>query len=719
VDADGNLNRLGDAAGIEGFYWDIHGTRHETAPDTMRALLKSFGIAADSESDVWASLAQLGEAPWRRATPPVLVLYEDETVALPLRLQQDDENRLIRWSLRLEGGGLRAGECRLGEMPVADAVQLGETHIVLRKLKLAPLPIGYHDFRLEDREEAVTRLIVAPRRSYRPSQLAHRRAWGLMLQLYGLKSHGDWGIGDFGDLKILIDRAAAADCEAIGLNPLHTLFLDAPQDTSPYSPCSRLFRNPFYLDITALADFAECEAARAYVTSGEFRRVVESGRDAGLVDYRSVARLKRPVLELLFQSFSANHLERNDARAALFRRYVEKGGRDLEDLAAFQALSEHYQTHDWPRWPAKHQDRASAATVFFRHRYGERIAFFEYLQWLCEEQLASVSELAKARGMAVGLYNDLAVSVASTSADYWSHRDFFAGGAQVGAPPDPFNESGQDWGVVPLNPLRLPETAFSYFATLLNANMRHAGALRIDHVMGWQRLFLIPQGATPKGGAYVRYPLRELVAVASLESVRNRCLVVGEDLGTVPEGFREHLGAAGILSSRVLYFERQNDGFKPPRDYPAQAAVSASTHDLATLQGFWEGLDIAAKARLGLFRTPAEESQAWAGRMHDKRQLLAMLAQEGLLPAGLIPADAERTGWSAQLTAAVHACLSRSPSSLFMVQLDDLVGQRHQANLPGSITEHPNWRRRLPQPLEELCATSAFQAAMAAAVRTK
>jgi 4-alpha-glucanotransferase len=714
MDADGNLNRLGDAAGIEPLYWDMHGTRHETAPDTMRALLKAFGIAADSEQDVWDSLARLGEAPWRRTLPPVLVLYEDEAVALPLRLPAGEENRTIRWSLRLETGGWRMGECRPGELPVEDAVQLGKTRFALRKLTLAPLPIGYHDFRLEDREEAVTRLIVAPRRSYLPPRLRDRRAWGLMLQLYGLKSHGDWGIGDFGDLKLLIERAAAADCEAIGLNPLHALFLDSPEDASPYSPCSRLFRNPFYLDVTAIPDFAECEAARTYAQSGDFRRAVESAGDADLVAYKTVARLKRPVLELLFQSFCANHLELNDARAALFRRYVGKCGSDLEGLVTFQALSEHYQTHDWPRWPAKHQDHASAATSFFRHRYGERLAFFQYLQWQSEEQLASVSELAKTRGMAVGLYNDLAVSVASTSADYWSHRDLFAGGARVGAPPDSFNESGQDWGVVPLNPLRLPETAFSYFSTLLGANMRHAGALRIDHVMGWQRLFLIPSGATAKGGAYVRYPLRELVAVAALESVRNRCLVVGEDLGTVPEGFREHLGAAGIFSSRVLYFERQDGGFKPPREYPKQAAVSVSTHDLATMQGFWEGLDLAAKARLGLFKTPQEESLAWDSRMQDKRQLLHALAGEGLLPAEINPDEPGHVGWSAQLTAAGHAYLAPSPATPFIVQLDDLVGQRHQANLPGSVTEYPNWRRRLPLPLEELGAAPAFQSAMAA-----
>jgi 4-alpha-glucanotransferase len=602
---------------------------------------------------------------------------------------------------------------------VDDLGQLGEARIALRKLKLAPLPLGYHDFRLEDHGETVTRLIVAPRRIFMPPRLMGHSAWGLMLQLYALKSHGDWGIGDFGDLKILIDRVVAAGGDAIGLNPLHALFLDSPEDASPYSPCSRLFRNPFYLDVSAIPDFAESEAARSFSQSGDFLRATEASRGADLVAYKTVARLKLPVLELLHDAFCANHLARDDERAAAYRSFVAQGGRDLEGLATFQALSEHYQTHDWSCWPAAHQDPDCAATADFRQRYAERLSFFRYLQWQCEEQLAAAAEQAKTRGMGIGLYNDLAVSVDSTSADHWSHQRLFASGARVGAPPDPFNESGQDWGVVPLNPLRLHESAYGYFAALLRANMRHAGALRIDHVMGWQRLFLIPKGAKPSSGAYVRYPVSELVAVAALESQRNRCLIVGEDLGTVPDGFRERLAEAGIFSSRVLYFERRHEGFKPPRDYPGQAAVSVSTHDLATLHGFWDGQDIAAKARLGLFKNPQEETQAWDARATEKRQLLQALADEGLLPTGLDPAG--HIAWTEQLTGAVHAYLARSPSLLFMVQLDDLVDQTHQANLPGSVSEYPNWRRRLKKPLEELAAEPAFQVAMAAvsAARTK
>lgn len=716
MDFDGNfdaqLRSLAEAAGIESHYWDMHGTRHDTTPESMRALLKAFGVAADSAVDVQDSLSGFGRAPWLTMLPPVLVFHEGEPVSVPLRLDLADDSRSVHWSLELEEGGISGGTLRVDAIALEETGHIDGRAIGLRRLRLHALPPGYHTLAVEDGAAASMRLIVAPRRCYVPSKLSARRAWGLMLQLYSLKSHSDWGIGDFTDLKMLIDRVAAADGDAIGLNPLHTLFLDTPDDASPYSPCSRLFRNPLYLDVTAIAEFAESEGARALAQNDGHRRIMDAGRGAELVKYADVAKLKLPVLEILHDHFMAHHGD--DARGAEFRRFIAEGGRDLEALATFQALAEHYQTHDWSRWPERHRSQDSSETAAFRARHSERISFYRWLQWQCEEQFSSAAGLARSRGMAVGLYNDLAVSVDAASADHWSHQRQFAGGARVGAPPDPFNEKGQDWGVVPLNPLRMRETAFDYFRALLSANMRHAGALRIDHVMGMTRLFLIPPGAKATDGAYVRYPLTELLAITALESQRHRCLVIGEDLGTVPAGFRERLAEASIFSSRVLYFERQHDGFKPPGDYPAQAAVSVSTHDLATFHGFWEGDDIAAKAMLGLFKSPDEERNARAMRVDDKRQLLQALADEALLPDGLSPEGAEATPWTPALAAAAHAYLARSPSSLFMVQMDDLTGQLHQANLPGSIMEYPNWRRRLLRPLEELGADQAFQDAMKA-----
>ena len=710
MDAD-NILKLADATGIETHYWDNHGNRHDASHETIRGLLKAFGIAASCDAEVWASLTNAWRAPWMQLLLPSLALHEDEKITIPLRAWEEDAGRIVRWQLVLEDGGKRSGECRLGDLAHDDIAYFDNRRIFQYRLPLDAVPCGYHTFRV-DGEEAATRLIVAPRRCYLPQGLGH--AWGLMLQLYGLKTRTDWGMGDFSALHSVIDAVAGAGGAAIGLNPLHALFLNKPENASPYSPCSRLFRNPLYLDVTAISDFAECAAAQTLVSGTDFAAAVDLAHESEFIDYAAVAALKLPVLELLFENFQVQHLAHSTARAQEFRSFLAEHGRELEDFATFQALSEHYRALDWSHWPVHHQDSKSDATAAFRNSRADRIGFFQYLQWQCDRQFAGAAHRARDRGMAVGLYNDLAVSVDASSADYWMHRLEFAGGARVGAPPDPFNEMGQEWGLVPLNPLRLKETGFSYYRALLAANMRYAGALRIDHVMGLTRLYCIPAGSKPTEGAYVRFPLDELIAVAALESQRNRCLIIGEDLGTVPAGFSEKLAGANILSSRVLYFERNAAGYKPPRDYPGLAAVSVSTHDLATLAGFWQGEDLKAKACLGLFKTAQEEAAAFGGRAADKRKLVEALAAEGLLPEGVVLSEAAQQPWTPQLTQSVHAYLARSPATLLMVQMDDLTGQTHQANLPGSTTEYPNWRRRMVQALEDSANDPAFQARLKA-----
>ena len=702
MDAHEALCRLADAAGIEARYWDIHGQLHETTPDTMRALLRSLGHQADSETEIAAELAGLTEEPWRAPLAPTIVAREGGGIDVPLRL--NDGARTIRWSIRLESGETRTGEGALDSLPVLD--RRGETPMMLRRLTLGALPAGYHELRLED--ENVSRLIVAPPRCYLPPKFSHRRSWGVTAQLYALRADGDFGIGDFAHLRTLVEAVAARGGDVIGLNPLHALFLDTPQDASPYSPCSRLFRNPLYLELTAITDFAQCAEARALMDSP----AIVAARKGAFVDYRAVAEFKLAVLEQLYRSFEANYAA--DGRSASFRHYTERAGEDLERFATFQMLSEHFGTHDWTAWPQPARDYRSPFVSALRHRHEGRVAFFKYLQWQCEEQFSAIGDLARRGGMSVGLYNDLAVSVDAPSADHWSHQELFAGGLRVGAPPDPFNETGQEWGVVPLNPSRLAADGYAHFSALLGANMRHAGALRIDHVMGWQRLFLIPAGAKPADGAYVRFPIDDLLAVAALESQRHRCLVVGEDLGTVPAGFRERMAAANVLSCRVFYFEREQRRFRRPDEYPQLASVSVSTHDLATLRGFWDGDDIRAKAALGLFKSTEDEASAVAARSGDKHALLEALAGETVLPEGFSPSDADRCAWTPSLARAVHLYLARSGSYLFTAQLDDLCGVAQQANLPGSTSEYPNWRRRQAHPLNYLLTDARIQEEMTA-----
>ncbi|MDE2183254.1 MAG: 4-alpha-glucanotransferase [Alphaproteobacteria bacterium] len=691
MDAPAALSRLAEALGIEARYWNIHGTLHETSPETMRLLLRNWGVDAASPADVEMAWFAHQEAAWRDALPPVVIAREPAALVVPVRLPSDTHGT-VRWSVQTEGGAVLTGEQMLEQLPVEAVGQARNRQISERRLRLDGLPPGYHTFRLDADEQVQTRLIVAPARCYLPPSWNNGRSWGLATQLYALRTAQDWGIGDFGGLRELIDRASASGVDAIGLNPLHALFLDTPQDASPYSPCSRLFRNPLYLDVTAVPEFLECEEARAMVESDDFALALKSARLSDRVDYRSVARLKLAVLEQLYRHFCDRHGA--GERSARFQSFVQQGGVELEWFTAFQALSEHFQTHCWQSWPTAYRDGDAIRSADFHHRFGQRTSFFKYLQWQCDEQIEQIGVLARSRAMGIGLYNDLAVSADAHSADHWNHRDLFAGEARVGAPPDPFNESGQEWGVVPWMPDRLKATGYDHVKMLLQANMRHTGALRIDHVMGWQRLFWIPVGAPPSAGAYVRYPLDDFLAIAALESQRHRCVVIGEDLGTVPEGFRQRMADADILSCRVLYFEREHHRFHRPGHYPRLATVSASTHDLPTLRGFWEACDLSAKARLGLFRTPEEEAQARQEREGDKRALLAGVAEEGLLPEGWSVEDAVHSGWVDELAQAVHRFLACTPSALLMVQLDDLAGEAHQTNLPGSTTQYPNWRRR-------------------------
>ncbi len=701
------LARLADAAGIEARYWDMYGKVHETSPDTMCALLHALGIAAGSNGEIAAGLQTLAEEPWRTPLPSVIVAREETEIEVPLRLPEDGA-RTVQWSIRLEGGEVRTGECSLDMLPVEAAGQSHGVPVALRRLKLAPLPLGYHALVLSTPHDAISRLIVTPARCHLPAKFATKRSWGVSAQLYALRSSEDWGIGDFGHLQALVDGLAAGGADVVGVNPLHALFLDTPEDASPYSPSSRLFRNPLYLDVTAVPGFAQSGEAAAFLKAPDAAQAIQASHHAAFVDYKRVAALKLGVLECLFRDFKA----REDQGNAAFQRFVEQSGRDLDRFATFQMLSEHFGTHAWARWPAPYRDQESRLVAELHNRHGDRVQFFKYLQWLCDEQLSATAELARRRGMAIGLYNDLAVSVDASSADHWSHQDLFAGEARVGSPPDPFNEAGQEWGVVPLNPSRLRASGFGHFTALLRANMRHSGALRIDHVMGWQRQFLIPAGAPPTQGAYVRFPFDELLAIAALESRRSRCLLIGEDLGTVPEGFRERMAAADVLSCRVFYFEREQDRLHRPREYPRLASISAATHDLATLGGFWSLDDIAAKSHLGLFKSSGEEMQARAVRRDEKRLLLRALAEEALLPPGMTQSDADRLAWTPRLALAVQAYLSRSPSLLFMAQLDDLAGETHQTNLPGSTVQYPNWRRRLARMLRDLLADPAIREMM-------
>jgi (1->4)-alpha-D-glucan 1-alpha-D-glucosylmutase len=535
------------------------------------------------------------------------------------------------------------------------------------------------------------------------------RLWGLGVQIYSLRSRRNWGMGDFGDLAKLVDAVASAGGDFIGLNPLHALFPDNPAHISPYSPSHRAFLNVLYIDVEAVPECAASAAAQCRLASADFRARLAALRAAEFVDYVGVAQAKFEILPLLFDRFK----KAGGARARAFADWRAQQGAALERFARYEALQAHFRktagAWGWPAWPQEFHDPAAQAVADFARTHADAVAYSAWLQWIADTQLAAAAAHARERGMAIGLYRDLAVGANSGGAEVWSWQSIFAigkegnGGASTGAPPDELNLLGQDWGLPPLVPHRLRAVGYAPFTDILRANMKHAGALRIDHAMGLTRLFWVAQDTPATEGAYVHYDFDALLGLVARASQDNACLVIGEDLGTVPAGFRERLFAAGVLSYHPLIFERYPDQqFRLPADMPRQALVCAGTHDLPTLAGFWRGIDLAVRTKLMLFPSDALRQRLIGERDWDRGRLLWALEREGLLPSGVGKDPAALPELTPALIAAIHAYLARSPAMLLAIQPEDLFGLTEQINVPGTLEDqHPNWQRKLPVPIED------------------
>jgi 4-alpha-glucanotransferase len=708
------LARLARLFDIEPGYEDAFGAWQTVADDTLRALLAVMGCSADGERQIEARLREAEERPWRRLVAPVGTLIEGQAPEVELNLPGRQGSARLEWRLTEACGTVREGRLQLEHLPVIASRRLDGAPC--RRYRWRPrlaLRPGEHRLELQaggghaGASEAESSLIVAPRRCFAPSDLGHDRLWGLTAQLYGLRSADDWGMGSFSELARLAEQAAELGAAALGVNPLHALFPARPDHYGPYSPSSRLFLNVLYIDVTAVPEFAECAAAEAMTAAPGWRQRLAAARSANLVDYPAVAALKLPVLERLFTWFRQRHLagDQPSARGIGFRAFTSEMGEGLRRQACFDALHEHALatggSGSWQDWPAGLRDPESAEVERFAREHAERIEFHQYLQWLADEQLREAQERARAAGMPIGLYRDLAIGVAPNGAMTWANPGVAMVGASVGAPPDIYNPLGQNWGLAPFSPTGLRERAYRPFGDDLRHNMRHAGALRIDHAMGLMRLYWIPDGAAPAQGAYVRYPLQDLLRTVALNSARARCLVIGEDLGTVAKGFRHATARAGVLSYRLLYFERSKaGGFLGPRSYPANALISVSTHDLPTLAGFWSARDLAWRDRLELWPDGAAAAGAYADRRIGRRRLIAALKRAGLLADEFAAEEDEQL--PAEVLLAAHRFLAGAPSALMMLQIEDALGEVEQANLPGTVDQHPNWRRRLPLGLDEL-----------------
>lgn len=661
-----SLWQAAEAAGIAPTFINAAGRTQTVAASTLQKLLALQPYIAAAEESL---------------LPAVAVFHVGQNYALSI-----NDSGLGYWTLLCEDGTRLQGE--ICNTPV---------------LTLPPwLACGYHQLTLQlPGRCSETLIIVAPQRAWQPPVLnAGASLWGACVQLYSVKSAKNWGMGDFSDLKNLLTQVAQRGGDFVGLNPLHALFPAMPQWASPYSPSSRYALNVLYIDVQSVPSFIASTAAQQWWAQDEIQQQVTRLRRSEWVDYVGVAALKITALRLAWQQF----VQHGDAR---FDAFVQDGGEQLRQQAVFDALQvtlgkRSTNCVDWQRWPLQYRRADSEQVEQFCQLAAEEIRFWQWLQWLADQQLAACWQHGQQLGMRIGLYRDLAVGAMRSGAETWQDPTLFQQCASIGAPPDALGPNGQGWAMPPLDPQQLLRRRLQPFIALIRANMRHCGALRIDHIMGIYRLWWIPQGDSPAEGAYVAYPVAALLAVLLIESHRQRCMIIGEDLGTVPNILITQLRRCGIYSWKVLWFQqKQKNRFLQPHRWPRQAIASVSTHDLPTLRAFWQANDLLIGQRLGLYRHKWRRHQLMRLRKRQK-QALSQALQKKCLPAAHHRPRVMARRMTPMVWRAIHAYLATTHCALLGLQLEDVLGMLLPVNIPGTTEAYPNWRRKLRLTIEQM-----------------
>ncbi|HZP12566.1 MAG TPA: 4-alpha-glucanotransferase [Nevskiaceae bacterium] len=624
------LTKLAEAAGLVTQWRDFRNEARTVGADTLRAILDAMELPCASPAQIHESLARV-EQERRRELPSLITAIEKEPITLP------------------------------------DGQQLP-----------GMAQVGYHALSIGDRE--IT-LAVAPRRALGPRAFgADRKLFGIAAQLYSLRRKGDGGIGDFTALAELARRAAPRGADAIAVSPVHALFAAQLDRFSPYAPSSRLFLNALHADPAAILGPRPVQGVIDALGIGPELQHLEQ---LELVDWPAAGRARQTLLRGLYDELKRGILGKSSRSIAArdFADFKRTGGEALADHARFEAIHAHQLNiggpWNWRDWPGGLDDARSDAVREFAKQYADEVDFHLFKQWLADRGLAKAQAIARASGMAIGLVSDLAVGTDGGGSHAWSRRHDFLVGLSVGAPPDEMNLQGQSWGLTTFSPRALTQHGYAPFLEMLRAALRHAGGMRIDHVLGLNRLWLVPEGASATDGAYLKYPLRDLLRLIALESVLHRALIIGEDLGTVPEGFQDTLAEAGLLGMRVLWFEREHGLFRDPSRWSPDAVAMTSTHDVPPVARWWK---------------EQEED--------DRRALWAAFRHAGLVQSEPPPRESPQSAVDAALR-----FVARTPSRLAMLPLEDVVGLDERPNVPGTTDEHPNWRRRLPRAVDTLLET--------------
>lgn len=673
------LRELAHLCGVETSYLNyLTGRPQRVREETLAAVLRALGVELRSVSDAGQVLGRQRRARGQRGLEPVVVAWDGGPTSTLLRLPAHLGEGRLDAELRLESGELIRWFAPLASLRVKEREQIGGESYVARRLPLPPLPLGYHRFRAcIARREFEALIFAAPREAFAPT--GRERAWGLFLPLYSLRTKRDWGAGDFTDLEVFSRWIARAGGRLVGSLPLLAAFLNEPFEPSPYSPASRLFWNEFYVDVAQAPELGRCAEARRILNSADFQRELEALRAAPLVDYRRGMALKRRVLEPLAESFFSRR-----TKSVEFGRFVDANP-ETEDYARFRAVAERRRA-PWPEWPARLRAGKLEADDFDEPARRYHL----YAQWLAHSQLERFSARAARRGE--GLYLDMPLGVHPLGFDVWRHQDAFALEADGGAPPDPVWTTGQNWSFAPLHPERLREQGYTYFIACLRHQLRHATYLRVDHIMGFHRLFWIPKGAADGEGAYVRYRAEEFYAILCLESHRQRTVIVGENLGSVPPYVNEAVDRHNIQKMFVIQYELESDLSTALKSVGADSLAGVNTHDMPPFAAWWQGEDIADRLSRGLI-SPAAAREEYEGRARRQNFLANFLRRRGWL--GRAAMDA------ATVFRACARFLAAGPARALVLNLEDCWSETAQQNIPGTLTERPNWRRKAQYALEE------------------
>ncbi len=681
------LEKLLYLTGISSEFLDYGGQRQSIPLETRLQALRQMGFDPDDAEQVSRAVYELDAAPWEHWLRHWYIVDEAAAV-VDIHCHPERREERLSWELDTESGERLAGAFRPSDLAESGEYHLDGLRYSAHSLHLGPVAPGYHRLRLvTGTGEECAELIVCPGRCQDLSGAEDQRYWGVSCQLYTLRSDRNWGVGDFSDLQQLVALAAARGADLVGLNPLHAALGNGDDSGSPYSPSDRRYLNPLYIDPEQVPELAALRAAGVDPLTPEVVARCAALRESPLVDYESVYALKYPVLERLYQYFAEHHLEPDSSRGLEFRSFLTAGGEDLQAFCAYEVMHNQH-AHDCRNTPL----------------------FFGYLQWLAAGQLAACQSRALSQGMRIGLMRDLAVGSVVSGCEVQQAPELYLQQVTIGAPPDPFADAGQDWGLPALNPMVLRRQRFRHFISLLRNNMASAGALRIDHAMALMRLWWClpsPGPGQAGSGLYVYYPRDELLALLRLESRRNACLVVGEDLGVVPVEFRALMHQGHIYGNRLLYFDQHHDGrYRAPSEQQPDALLMVTNHDVATLADWWSGDDLRRRQQLGLLDGDEELTRQLDERRLQRQRLLEWLDAAALLPPERADGGVDGA-FDMTLCRAIHRACARGASRLLLLQLEDLQLMREPVNIPGTYREYPNWRRKQQSATTDLFANPA------------